>query len=195
MYMRCRLYKILMPILSFLFKVLYRPRYIGMENIPKNGRVVLAGNHTNILDCILLGGATKRVIHYLAKDELTKGFKKIIFNNMGIIPVNRIIHDKNALKSAIEILNKDEVIGIFPEGTINRTKDIIMPFKIGAVKMAYESKSLIVPFTITGKYKLFGGINIEFYKSYYINNDNLDEENNKLMNIISNELERKGFKR
>ena len=192
--MRCRLYKIVMPILTFLFKIFYRPKYIGLDNIPKEGRVVLAGNHTNILDCILLGGATKRVIHYLAKDELTKGFKKIIFNNMGIIPVNRRIHDKNALKSAIEMLNKNEVIGIFPEGTINRTDDIIMPFKIGAVKMAYESKSLIVPFTITGKYKLFGGIEIEFYESYYINNDNLDEENNKLMNIISSELERKEYK-
>ena len=49
---------------------------------------------------------------------------------MGIIPVNRKIHDKNALNSAIDILNENKVIGIFPEGTINKTKDIfLLPFK------------------------------------------------------------------
>ena len=193
--MNSKLYRILMPILVFLFKLFYRPKYIGVDNIPKDGRVVLVGNHTNILDCILVAGSTKRVVHYLAKDELTKGFKKIIFNNMGIIPVNRRIHDKGALKSAIDILNNDEVIGIFPEGTINRTDDIIMPFKIGAVKMGYETNSLLVPFTITGKYKIFGGIEIEFYKSYKIDSADLDKENNKLVDIISSKLERKGFKK
>ena len=80
---------------------------------------------------------------------------KIIVKGMGSIPVNRRIHDKNALKGAIKALEKDLCVGIFPEGTINRTNDIIMPFKIGAVKAASETNSVIVPFTITGQYKLF----------------------------------------
>ena len=99
--------------------------------------------------------STNRVIHFLAKDELTKGIKWIIFNHMGIIPVNRKTHDKKALKQAIDILWNKEAIGIFPEGTINRTNDIIMPFKIGAVKMGKESNSPLIPFVITGKYRVF----------------------------------------
>ena len=88
---------------------------------------------------------------------------------MGIIPVNRSIHDKNALNKAIDVLNKDALIGIFPEGTINKTKDIIMPFKIGAVKMASETNASLVPFTIKNKYKLFRkSVIIEFYKPYKI---------------------------
>ena len=49
--------------------------------IPENGRVILAGNHTNYFDCILVGCATDRCVHYLAKDELMKGPLKIIFKN------------------------------------------------------------------------------------------------------------------
>ena len=188
------LYKITRPIIKFLFDITFRPTYKGLNNIPKEKRCILVGNHTSNLDCLLLISSTQRTIHFLAKDSLIKGIKKPIFTNMGIIPVNRSIHDKNALNKAINILNKDALIGIFPEGTINKTKDIIMPFKIGAVKMASETHASLVPFTIKNKYKLFRrSVIIEFYKPYKINtkNNDLTCENNKLMNIISSELSKK----
>ena len=110
---------------------------------------------------------------------------------MGIIPVNRKIHDKDALRNAKEALNNKKVIGIFPEGTINRTEDMTLPFKIGAVKMAKDTDTLLVPFTITNKYKLFRkSVTIEFYKPYKVVDD-LDIENNKLRSFISNELKRR----
>ena len=185
------LYRIVSPIIKILFNFIFKPTYIGLENIPKEGKCILVGNHTSNLDCLLLISSTKRAIHFLAKDSLIKGFKKIIFQNMGIIPVNRKIHDKNALNSAIDILNENKVIGIFPEGTINKTDDIIMPFKIGAVKMASTTNSTLVPFTIKNKYKVFKkSVILEFYKPYKINTQNKDltDENKHLMNIISNEL-------
>lgn len=182
------LYKITRPLIRLFCIICFRPTYIGLKNIPKDKRVVLAGNHTNNFDSLLLISSTKRVVHFLAKDELTKGLKKIIFNNMGIIPVNRKIHDKNALDKAIKCLKEDKVIGIFPEGTINRTKEVIMPFKTGAVRMAKETNSYIVPFTIKGKYKFFKrSVIISFYKPYKVM-DSTDIENTKLMNKISLEL-------
>ena len=54
------LYRFLRPIFTFLMKLLFRPIYIGLENIPKEGRVVLAGNHTGYLDCGFLISSTKR---------------------------------------------------------------------------------------------------------------------------------------
>ena len=184
------LYRILRPIINILIKIVFRPTYIGKEYIPKKGKIVLAGNHTNNLDCLLLISSTKRTIHFLAKDELTKGIKKILFNNMGIIPVNRRIHDKNALAKAIDTLNKDKVIGIFPEGTINKTKDIIMPFKIGAVKMANDTNTPIIPFIITGKYKIFNNkLKIEFLNPIkYKKIEDLTTYNEELMNIIRKKL-------
>lgn len=187
------LYRILRPLIWILMRIVFRPKYIGLENIPASGRVVLAGNHTSFFDCVLIISTTNRTVHFLAKDSLMKGFKKILFGNMGIIPVNRAIHDKNALQAAIDALNNDEVIGIFPEGTINRTDDIIMPFKMGAVKMSSATKADIVPFTITGGYKVFGKQRpiIEFMKPIRAKNKDLDKDNQILMDIISKKLEEK----
>ena len=184
------LYRITRPIITSLFKIIYRPEIIGKENIPKEGKIVLAGNHTNNFDCLLLISSTKRTIHFLAKDELVKGAKKIIFKNMGIIPVNRKIHDSKSLEKAKEILNEEKVIGIFPEGTFCKIKGDILPFKIGAVKMSYDTNSKLVPFTIKGEYKpLKKGLKLEFYKPMKIEAD-LTKENEKLMKKIKKELEK-----
>ena len=178
------------PVITLYVKIFLRPKVIGINNIPNEGRVVLAGNHTNDLDSVMLVGINKRVVHFLAKDSLLKGWKKIIFSGMGIIPVNRSIHDKDALNNAINELNNDKVVGIFPEGTINRTNDIIIPFKYGAVKMASETNTPIVPFVITGNYKLFNkNLRIEFLEPIKISReDDLTTYNQKLMNIISEKL-------
>lgn len=183
-----KLYRIIRPFLKLFSKICFRPKFIGLDNLPKEGSFILAGNHTNILDPVVLTSITNRTIHFLAKDELTKGFKKIIFNNMGIIPVNRKIHDSNALKNAVNALNMGEIICVFPEGTINRTKDVIIPFKSGAVRMASETNSLIIPFTIKGKYKLFRkNVTFEFYKAFKVTGDT-KKDNQELMNIISTNL-------
>lgn len=177
------LYKILRPIITVLFKLLYRPKIIGKENIKDSGRIILAGNHTNNFDCLLLISSTKRNIHFLAKSELFKGIKKILFANMGLIPVNRKIKDHNVLNSAYNYLNNEKVIGIFPEGTFGKGK--ILPFKIGAVKMAYETKSEIIPFSITGTYKLFSkDLKIVFGSPIKVKSNDLEKENEKLRNII-----------
>ena len=186
-------YKVVRPIITFLFKIIFHPKYIGLDNIPKSGPFVLAGNHTNNLDCLFIISSTSNVVHFLAKNSLYKGIKKIIFKNMGIIPVNRNIHDKNALNTAIDYLNEDKVIGIFPEATINKTDDIIMPFKIGCVKMASVTNSYIVPFVIKGKYKIFkNDLSIEFLKPYKVKSSDLTKENEKLMNLVSENIKKVG---
>lgn len=189
------LYRAIRRPLGAIFKAIYKPTIIGENHIPKTGRIILAGNHTNYFDCILVGCATERCVHYLAKDELMKGPLKVIFKNMGIIPVNRRTKDKAALDTAISYLNDEKLIGIFPEGTINRTEDIIMPFRFGAVKMASETATPIIPFVITGKYEPFKkNIKIQFMEPITVS-DNLEESNKKLMEIVANELTKAGVKK
>lgn len=183
-------YKIVRPILWLLFRGLFRPVIVGKNNIPKNGGIVLAGNHTKWLDAIMLITTCPRQVHFLAKDSLFKGFMGILLRGVGGIPVNRKIHDKDALLSAKKTLSMDLCIGIFPEGTINRTDDIIMPFKIGAVKMTHDTDSCLIPFIITGEYKLFKkSVRIEFFEGMKIGSD-LGKENERLMKLISRELEK-----
>lgn len=185
-------YRIVRPIVRFLFLSLFRPRIKGIENIPKNENYILAGNHTKWLDPVMLVAIVKDEIHFLAKDSLFKGITKPIVKGMGAIPVNRKIHDHQALENAIDVLRKGAVIGIFPEGTINREKkEPTLPFKIGAVKMANTTNTKIIPFVITGKYKVFSSaITIEFLKPRTISN-NLDLENEKLRDEINKKLEEK----
>ena len=185
------LYRITRPLIKVFMKIFFRPTYIGTELIPTDVNFILVGNHTSYLDPLLLMSSTNKTIHFLAKDSLAKGIKGLLFRSMGIIPVNRKIHDKNALKTAEEELLNEKVIGIFPEGTINRTEEVTIPFKIGAVKMAQDTDTLLVPFIITGKYKLFRkSVVIEFYSPYKVKED-LTIENDRLRNFIGNELKRK----
>ncbi len=180
------LYRILRPIINFLFRLLYRPTIIGDNNIPKEGSVVICGNHTSMFDIPLLFCTTKRTIHFLAKDELFKGLGKPFFKAMACIPVNRRKKDHEALEKAIKVLEDKKLIGIFPEGTFNRTNDIIMPFKFGAVSMSSKTNSTIVPFSITGEYKIFrkNRITICFGKPYKIKTSNLEEANSELMEKV-----------
>ena len=145
------LYRILLP-LDKLVMSLYRVQYQGLENIPKNGAFILAGNHTSNLDPLLLMSTTNRTLHFLAKIELCRGIKKYFFSGVGIIPVDRSKTNPLAIATSNEYLNSGSAIAIFPEATINRTNDIIMPFKKGAVRLASETNSPIIPFSITGKY-------------------------------------------
>jgi 1-acyl-sn-glycerol-3-phosphate acyltransferase len=179
------LYRFLRPIIKFLV-LFIGPKYIGLENIPKEGAIILVGNHTSILDPLILISATNRSIHFLAKEELWHGLKKIIFNNMGLIPVNRKIKDHNALVMAEDYLKEGSVIGIFPEGTTEKGRGLL-PFKIGSVKMAQDTNTKIVPFIINGKYRLLGRIRITFLEPISITG-NLEEENNRLRNLIKNNI-------
>ena len=181
------LYKIVRPIIKFLVKIIYLPKIEGVENIPLKDGIILAGNHTSNMDCFLLIASTKRCIRFLAKESLYKHF---ILRSMGIIPIDRVNHNnKESISKTNEILNNNGAIGIFPEGTINRTKETIMPFKIGTVKFASDTNKKIVPFTIKGKYKLFSRIELKFYKPIEVKSKDLNKENDKLMNIIKTNLE------
>ena len=126
----------------------------------------------------------------MAKEELKKSplMRFLCFAFDGIW-VKRDSKDIGPLKTAMKVLKCGGCIGIFPEGTINRTDNILMPFKIGAVKMSNDTDSVIVPFVIKGKYNIIGkSISIEFLKSRKISSD-LEKENKKLRDEISKKLE------
>ena len=182
-------YKIASIIDWILFKILFFPKIEGKKNIPKNGSFVLVSNHTRWLDPVMLVAVIRRDLHFLAKKELFDGSLRWFMKGMGCIPVDRKIKDKNSMFFAIETLKKGNAVAVFPEGTINRSDDLTLPFKMGAVAMAYKTNSLIVPCVITGKYKLFGGIKVKILKPISVG-DNLLKENDKLRDIINTELDK-----
>ena len=147
-------FKILSTILKPIFKFWYAPRLIGKENIPESGAIVVACNHKHLMDQCMVIVSTKRPIHYMAKSEYFEN-KKVawFFKAAGCIPVNRNGKDTEAKDAATEVLHAQGALGIFPEGTRNKTEDLLMPFKFGAVSLAKKNNALVIPVGVSGDYK------------------------------------------
>lgn len=180
------LYRFFRPLVTVIFKLLFRPKIIGKEHIPISSAAILAGNHTHIFDCFMIIASTKRSVHFLAKNELFKNrFTRWFFTSAGLIRVYRNGKDKEALICAEEYLKNGSVVGIFPEGTTNKGKSDFLPFKLGAVRMAHDTAMPIVPFTINGRYRLFRkGVEIVFQKPYEIDNEDLIFANDELKSKV-----------
>ena len=195
--MKYLIYKIIVFIGRPLFKIVFRPSVIGASNIPKSGPVIIASNHRSQLDAGSILYAPRRVVHVLGKKELFKTkIGSLFFRSMGVIPVDRSVKDENAKSSSLDILKQGNVIGIFPEGTTNKTigtKDEVdlLPFKFGAVSFALKSKAKIVPMVICGEYKMFKKTLVIMYGEPYEVNGDLIQENRILESKIS-KLKKKG---
>lgn len=176
------LYRILQPILTLIFKIYYNPTIINKEYIPKAGSCVIAGNHKHALDPILVDVCTKRVVHTLAKKDLHDGKFGWFFKAIGTIPVDlHTNHNHDALESAISYLNDGCLINISPEAKRNYTKEILLPFKFGAVVMAKRTNSKIVPYSITGDYKFrSNNLKIVFGKPLDLSKLSVEEANELL---------------
>ena len=173
-------FRFLRFVLAPIFKLYYNPTIIGKENIPKEGSILIVGNHKHLMDQCLAIISTKRVIHYMAKKEYFDGKFAWFFKLAGCIPVDRSKKDENAKSSGLEVLRNGEVLGLFPEGTRNRTDNFLLPFKFGAVSMANKTDSYLVPFGITGDYKFRSkNLTIRFGKPFKACDD-LEKANKKL---------------
>lgn len=180
-------YKIAKKILKPIFYKKCDPTVINAGVVPKEGPIVLCGNHMHVLDQCGPLFEIDRVVHYMAKKEYFDDLKtRWFFRMVGCISVDRKNHDeaKKAKEKAIKILNKGGAIGIFPEGTRNKTNEFLLPFKYGAVSMAKKTDATIVPFAVTGEYKKGGNLLVRFGEPFKVADMTLEEANNKLFNVI-----------
>ena len=186
-------YKFFKPLLSLIFKIYYNPKIIGKDNIPKEGPIIVCGNHVHVMDQCGPIIATKRVIHYMAKKEYFDSKMAWFFKMMGCISVNRSIHDDKAKEEALNVLKDKKALGLFPEGTRNKTKEFLLPFKFGAVSMAKKTDAYLVPFAVTGTYK-FRSKNLVYRigKPFKVTNMELIDANKKLEKAIG-DLKRKSL--
>lgn len=141
--------RILLPVFSFY----YNPRVVGKGKIPEKGAVVISSNHKHVMDQCMAALATKRPINYMAKSEYFKGPFAWFFKLTGCICVNRNGSDEEAKASANAVLSNGGALGIFPEGTRNKTDNLLGEFKYGAASLACKNEAMMVPVAVTGEYK------------------------------------------
>ena len=164
------LYLIVRPLIKIYTNLIIKPKYTGVDNIPLNGKIILAGTHTSKKDPLLVGCSTKRVVHFFAKKELWEFPKNIFFNHLGLIKVDRQGHTTDPLGEAKGYLDIGKCVLIFPEGTIEKDEGKSLPYKVGAVKLAYETNTKIVPFAIKKDKEIIYG------KPYKVLTDDYDKE-------------------
>lgn len=178
-------YKILTPFMRVAFRLWYNPKIIGAEKIPADGPIVIACNHKHLFDQCLTIMATKRVIHYLAKREYFDGKLAPFFRLVGCIPVDRARRDFSSAKSALAVLNKGGAIGIFPEGTRNKTDKFMLPLKTGAVSIAKKAGAYVVPCGLTGDYRFRSkNLTVRYGEPFSVSDMTVEEANEKLRGEI-----------
>lgn len=182
-----RLYEFMRPIVTFVINKLYHPQYINSEIIPENKGAVLAGNHKFYFDPLLVDICIKdRCVYSMMWYQYYDLFY-LFFKKLGTIRVKP--HKSNSLNQAINLLNSGHLINIFPEGEMNKTDETLLPFKRGAVIMAKETNSPIIPFVIKGDWKINSdNLRIVFGEPIDVSDLSFEEGNELLYNTIKKML-------
>lgn len=119
------LYKIGKLLCSVIFYPLYRIKVVGKENIPADGPVIICSNHISNVDPPVVGITSSRNIYFLAKEELFKNpLIGGILKKVHAFPIKRGMRDRNALRKGLDILKEGHALGLFPEGTRQKSGEI-----------------------------------------------------------------------
>jgi 1-acyl-sn-glycerol-3-phosphate acyltransferase len=139
----------------WLATVFYSYRSVGTENIPPEGPVILAANHTSFFDPPLVGIASKRAMWFLARKSLLDWpLLGPIFPLINVIPVDRDGNDRSALKNIIHLLAEGEGVVLFPEGTRSRDGKL-QKAQPGLGMIVAKSLAPVVPARVFGAFEAF----------------------------------------
>ncbi|GGJ00878.1 1-acyl-sn-glycerol-3-phosphate acyltransferase [Streptomyces brasiliensis] len=157
-------FALIKAVLGPIMRLMFRPQVEGVERIPGDGPVILAGNHLTFIDSIVLPLVTKRQVFFIGKDEYVtgKGFKGRLmawfFTGVGMIPVDRdgASGGVAALMTGRRILEEGKIFGIYPEGT--RSPDgRLYRGRTGIARLTLMTGAPVVPFAMIGTDKLQPG--------------------------------------
>jgi 1-acyl-sn-glycerol-3-phosphate acyltransferase len=138
------------PTLGTLVRLVAPLRVYGSDRVPPEGGVVLALNHFSWLDPLAFGVACPRNIFYMAKAEIhdVRGLGPFI-RSFGAFAVRRGESDREAVRLAREVVRDGNALGLFVEGTRQRT-GVPGEAKPGAAMVALHEQVPIVPAAIHG---------------------------------------------
>ena len=146
------------PVIDFLrpwaratSRLLWQVRWLGTENIPAKGGLIIAANHQTYIDPFWVGARVKRPVRFLAWDEAF-GWPVVgkAMRWLGAWPLQVEKSDPTAIRRSLQWLRDGGAVVMFPEGGRGHPDGSLRRFKPGAVRMALESGAPILPVTIRG---------------------------------------------
>ncbi|MDB5329740.1 MAG: plsC 1 [Phycisphaerales bacterium] len=131
-------------------RLYHRVRVLTPPSLPKEGPAILVSNHTSGLDPLLLQSCCERaIIWMMAKEYYDIKPLGWVFRTVEAIPVERSGRDMAATRAALRALKEGRILGIFPEGKIELTREIL-PFQTGVALMAVKARVPVYPVYLDG---------------------------------------------
>ncbi|CAM5672205.1 putative 1-acyl-sn-glycerol-3-phosphate acyltransferase [Streptomyces afghaniensis 772] [Streptomyces afghaniensis] len=127
---------------------LWKPRVLGAWRVLTTGPVILAVNHSHVIDGPMVMGVAPRPTHFLIKKEAFIGPLDPFLTGIGQLKVDRDTTDRTAITRALGVLESGGVLGIFPEGT--RGEGDFASLRAGLAYFAVRSGAPIVPVAVLG---------------------------------------------
>lgn len=155
------LYWVTKAVVGPVLRSLFRPWVRGAEHVPMTGGVILASNHLSFSDSVFLPLVLKRRVTFLAKREYFTGtgvkgqLQRMFFQGIGQVPIDRSGASASApaLASGLRLLQRGQVLGLYPEGT--RSPDgRLYRGKTGVARLALESRVPVLPVAMIGTDKV-----------------------------------------
>ncbi len=195
------LYWILRPILYVFYKIFYRVKIFGKENLVKKGRNIVACNHLCKMDVFVVAAMYPNKTVFLSKIEWYKNkFFGWILKKLGSIPLDRDKPSLSSIKEAVKVLKDDKRLGIFPEGRRNFETNDLQQIKQGTAMFAIKGRSEITPVIIYDRLKMFKtcyvivGKPISFEKYYDVKfTTEVSDECTKILSDTMHDLQQELF--
>lgn len=195
------LYWIIRPILFAFYKIFYKVKVFGKENLIKKGKNIVISNHLCKMDVFVVSALYPNKTTFLSKIEWYKNkFFGWLLIKLGTIPIDRDKPSFKSIKDALTVLKNDKRLGIFPEGRRNFETNELQEIKEGVGLFAVKGKSLITPIIIYDRLKMFKKnyaivgkpIDLsEFYDKKF--NDEVSSKCAEIVNNAMHELQRELF--
>jgi len=145
--------------------IMTRLKVYGRENIPKEGSLIVVGNHISHFDPHLFAFVTQRPMIYMAKSELWDNkYMGRLLDWLGALPIKRGKPQLSTVKFIRQIMKTGWSLGMFIEGTRCKTPNSIGKPHVGAAYFAKVTNSRILPIGFIGTDKRFGPARVNIGK-------------------------------
>lgn len=152
------LYRFLRALARPVLRCAFQLRVTGVEHLPARGSYILAANHSNYLDGVVLGAIVPQKIAFLVMPRVyhSTPLHPPFHRHVGSIPINLERPEPGAIKRALRVLEEGRVVGIFPEGPFSSNGQLTQG-QPGVALIALRSGVPVVPVAIRGTYEALVG--------------------------------------
>jgi 1-acyl-sn-glycerol-3-phosphate acyltransferase len=137
------------------FRTFYRTQIVDDHLVPATGPLIMAANHSGLVDGPVVMGLAPRPAHFMVKKEMFHGISGVILRAVGQIPVDRTVADRTAIGTTLAVLARGDVVGVFPEGS--RGAGDVAAVLAGVTFLALASGAPVVPVACLGTRPEGGG--------------------------------------